>query len=196
MMLKRLHTLDKHLFLTTGFLSVIIGYAAAVLIIKYAKAIRKTLKTQNSDAKITIYAICFLVLILPSLLYISYSYRQLYDLEHRWKNSSGMLKYLKQNINIDDKVLTEHGAAVVLALYGIVPLPQNVITFDWIDYSGMSDDKAYLQALDDKYFDYIELDNDYDGKEDLKEGIKQKLDNDYSLVYKEGIYEIYKKNEN
>lgn len=190
--LKRLHTLDKHLFITNIFLSVITAYAVAHVINQYKKPFGLFLKKLYLKNN-TISFINQLIILLPALVYILFSYTQLIKLEHQWKNSSDVQKFLSQNVSKDDKVLTENGASITLALYGILPLPQNVVTFDWIDYSGLSGEKAYIQALDDKYFDYIELNDEDHLYDNLKNEIRQRLTGNYSLVYERDGFEVFKK---
>ena len=195
LILKRYATLDKHLYLTVIFLSVIIGYALAITYSKRKKILSYLSQKQIIANKIFITVFIYLILTTVTSVYIIVSYRQLLALEHEWINTTEVQKYLVQNVKTGDKVLTENGATIALALYNTTFPPKNIVTFDWIDYSGFQDNSGYFQALDDKFFDYIELDNQFEGKGELKDGIRERLNPNYSTVYKKDNIEVYQKNE-
>jgi hypothetical protein len=101
---------------------------------------------------------------------------------------------MKAKIKPGDKVLTEEGGVVVLALYDKIFPPKNIVTFDWIDYSGIKDNSGYIQAINDSYFNYIEIDIDeFDNGNVLKEEIMKSLKRGYSLDYKNNNYLVYEK---
>lgn len=195
LILKRLHTLDKHLLLTNIFLSVIVGYAITYFVVKYKRKFDKFLKKFKLKNN-AITALHYLVILVPAFFYIKFSYDQLNQLEHQWKDSTNVEQFLMQNVSQDDKILTQSGSAIVLALYDILPLPKNAVTLDWIDYSGLTNERAYIQALEDKYFDYIELNSEESLNDNLLTEIRQRLDGNYSLVYNKNGFEVFKKNEN
>jgi len=176
----RYATLDKHMYLTIIFLSIIAGYGSSLIILSKNKLVAITAKG---------------LLPLVAFLYLVNSYQVLYDHEHDWKNTASLQSYLRQNVKPGDKVLTEEGGAVIFALYDKVFPPVNIVTFDWIDYSGLKDNRGYLQAITDVYFDYIELDEEFVGNDSLKSEIRQNLSANYSLINKQDSFEIYEKNE-
>ena len=195
LILKRFATLDKHLFLTSIFLSIIIGYAISLTISKYSK-IHKVISHKYPYISKAILRFTTTVIVLMFIsFYLTFSYQQLTNFEHQWKNTNEIQLFLAQNVNEGNKVITENGAAVILSLYNFIFPPKDIVTFDWIDYSGFQDNQGYFQALDDRYFDFIELDNEFEGKDELKDGIRQRLGTNYSLVYNQNNFEIYKKNE-
>jgi hypothetical protein len=181
--LRRYATLDKHLFLTIIFLSVFAGYGISRSVLKVVKSKSALLKTATFSLGLLLF-----------LLYPVFSYSKLLALEKTWKNTTKIQNYLKQNVHPGDKILTENGAAVILALYDTVFPPGNIVTFDWIDYAGLQGNAGYFQALDDKYFDYIEMDNEFGSNDELKAGIRKRLEIGYKLVFDQDGFNIYEKN--
>ncbi|OGM13646.1 hypothetical protein A3A76_02900 [Candidatus Woesebacteria bacterium RIFCSPLOWO2_01_FULL_39_23] len=174
--LMRYPTLNKHIYLTIIFLSPIIGYTFAYLM--------------DSKNKIIAFVIRLSVLVL-AIIYLAILPKNLYRLEHDWINTANLKKFLSTNVQMGDKVLAETGADVVLSLYNKTYPPGNIFTLDWIEYSGMSDDTAYIQAIRDKYFDYIELDNKNEAKKELAMKILTEIDGRYKLIYEEGFFKVY-----
>jgi hypothetical protein len=193
--LHRYATLDKHLYLTVIFLATIIGYGLCSAFI-YKRTNIKIKKERFINPTIILKYAAKIAIISFGFIYIINSYQFLLTLEHEWKNSLSLQTFLSQRVKPGDKVLTENGAAVILALYDTIFPPKDIITFDWIDYAGLTDNTGYTQALADKYFDYIELDNQFEGKDELKNSIKTKLISPYILAFKNDDFEIYEKKKN
>ena len=124
------------------------------------------------------------------------SQKTLIRLQKQWLDSTSLQEFLRYNVKPGNKILTENGGAVILALYDITFPPENITTFDWIDYSNLNDESGYIQAVKDKYFDYIELNNQYPGKESLRENIRKEMIGNYLLVYKKDDFEVYRLNNN
>jgi 4-amino-4-deoxy-L-arabinose transferase-like glycosyltransferase len=179
--IKRYLTLDKHMYLSVIFMSVIIGYGISLLILKRIRT--KITKLLINTA-----------LIFASLLFVIDSNFELNKHQQGWENTKSLGQFISSKVNNGDKILTEDGASVILSLYENIFPPGNIITFDWIDYSGFTDDRGYSRALKDVYFDYIEIDNEFEGKDKLKNMIRQSLAVNYSLIYKTGVFEVYEKN--
>lgn len=167
----RLATLDKHSFLFIIFMSVIIGHGISVLL--YQKYLQLA-------------GTC--VLIAAALFYMRAEARYLDELEHGWINADAMLAVLAEHTRLGNKVLSEQGASTILYLYNKIP-PENVTTFDWMEYQGMTGEDAYLQAVRDGYFDFIELDGQFNPN--LAAKIQPELEGKYSRVYFETPFEIY-----
>jgi 4-amino-4-deoxy-L-arabinose transferase-like glycosyltransferase len=177
--LMRLATLDKHMYLSIIFLSIIVGYGIS-LILKTNKGLFRYIISASLLAWGSLYSIA--------------SYQFLYQMEHSWNNSSEIEKFLLQKVKLGDRILTENGGSVVLALYDKIFPPGNIVTFDWIDYSGLTGNNGYLQAVNDSYFDYIELEADTDEERgSLKSDIKQNMTGNYTLSLKLGDSEIYER---
>lgn len=177
--LRRYATLDKHMYLSIIFFSVIIGYGISLIIHQSTKIKKLLVKT---------------ALIVTSLLFVIDSCFMVNEHQQEWKNTKSLGQFISGKVKKGDKILTEDGAAVILSLYENIFPPGNIITFSWIDYSGFTGDQGYFQALKDVYFDYIEIDNEFEGKNELKQEIKQSIAVNYSLIYRTGSFEVYEKN--
>jgi len=175
LVLNRVPTLDKHLYLSVAFLSVGIGYSLAWL-------------ARNLLPK------PIAVLVLPLLIFIYFlsSRPAVSAFEHNWPNTSRLTEYLHGKVNPADRILTETGSAVVLALYDRIYPPTHTVTFDWIDYSGMQGVPGYAKAVQDKYFDYIELDNLHTDSA-ISTAIHFNMIANYSLIYSLDGFDIYAK---
>jgi 4-amino-4-deoxy-L-arabinose transferase-like glycosyltransferase len=176
LILNRYQTLNKHLYLTILFLSVIAGYGFSILITHKSQIVRHLSE---------------LVLVLTAVLFIFDSIYTVSQLQSAWTNTTDLQKFLSKTVRPKEKVLTENGGATILALYPITFPPKNVTTFDWINYSNLSGDEGYLQAIADVYFDYIELDGQFEGKSGLREKIKDEMANNYHLIYNVNNFEVY-----
>ena len=175
---RREQTLFKHLYLETVFLSVIAGYGIAYLY-----------SFKNIYFK-------YLITTLFGAIFINYYFNSrliLYELQNSWDNTKKLQEYLVRNVKTNDKILTENGGAVILSLYDITFPPKNIVTFDWIDYSNLQDENGYIQAVNDVYFDFIELDGQFSDEDSLDGLIKDQMKNNYQLVYRKDNFDVYKK---
>jgi|WetSurMetagenome_2_1015567.scaffolds.fasta_scaffold00374_28 4-amino-4-deoxy-L-arabinose transferase-like glycosyltransferase len=179
--INRSQTFNKHLYLTVIFSSVIVGYGLSLLILNGNKFIRYTTITLS---------------LVVSLFFLNDSRALSYSLQTEWKDTTRLNQYLKQTIKSGDKILTENGGAVILALHDIIFAPKNITTFDWIDYSKLTGDRGYAQAVDDLYFDYIELDGQAAARGYLETLIRDHMESNYALVYRQDNFEIYKLKKN
>lgn len=180
-LLTRFATLDKHLYLVVAFLAVIVGYGIGHVLTSKDRIIGLT---------------TLVALPIISAVYILASLNGVASLEHQWKNTYETQDFLRARIEPGDKVLTEDGATIALALYDIIFPPKSIVTFDWINYSGLETDEGYIRAVREGYFDFIELDGEFEGKDKLREDIKKNMENNYHLVHKLGTFEIYERNQN
>ena len=173
--LNRVPTLDKHLYLTVAFLAVIIGYAISWLL---SRTRIRTLK----------------YLVLPAIMigYFTVSYPVANRIAHSWPDTAAVTRYLENRIQPEDHLLTESGSAIVLGLYDRLYPPTQVVTFDWIDYSGFTNDEGYVRAVQDQYFDYIQLDSQHDNSR-LRDLIHYHLAARYALVHQIGDFQVYAK---
>lgn len=180
MALLRYATLDKHLYLTILFLSVIVGYGTSLAI-----------SSHNRISKVLIKVGIPIVL----AWYLLNAQHILYIREHDWDDNIDTQNYLRENAQLGDKVLTQGGGAIILALYDKIFPPKNIVTFDWIDYSGLVGERGYAQAVTDGYFDFIELNSGVNDTIPLTKIIKDNLSETYYLAYKNNASEIYEKHE-
>jgi hypothetical protein len=175
LILNRVPTLNKHLYLTVVFLAVPIGYAVSWFSRRY-------LRHPLVGIIIPVMLLVFALISLP----------ELNRLEHGWLNTKAIEQYLTQRITPDHRILTENGSALVLALYDKVNPPTHMATFDWIDYSGFKGKEGYTRSVQDQYYDFIELDGQHEDNE-LYSLIHYQLTAKYSLVYDQKPFRIYAK---
>ncbi|MCL5432697.1 MAG: hypothetical protein M1524_01090 [Patescibacteria group bacterium] len=176
--LLRYATLDKHLYLSVIFLSVIAGYGVSKAIFYKDRTVR--LLTE-------------VLLPIVVIMYIVTSYRIVIKHQSEWSNTMLLQSYLNQKVHPGDKVLTEEGGVVILALYDKIFPPTNIVTFDWINYSGLQDDPGYLRAVNDQYFDYIEIGKEQDEDSPRRNKIRNAMAENYSVVYKKDNFEVYER---
>lgn len=179
--LNRSAALNKHIYLSVIFLSPLVGYGVAQMVHYKYKAVK---------------IITFVLLPILSVIYILNSMLIVGGLEHEWESTYQLEDFFVRNIKPENKILTEAGASVILALYDKIFPPTNVVTFDWINYSGLTDDRGYMLAVNDRYFDFIELEEDPESRSELKQNIRKDLQGGYSLVYRQGRFEVFAKNGN
>ncbi|MFA6250132.1 MAG: glycosyltransferase family 39 protein [Candidatus Shapirobacteria bacterium] len=175
----RLATLDKHLFFTFCFLSVAIGIGISSLL-----ASLKSQILRYSAISLFIYLGFF---------FFKNEFAQKSIFERQWLNASPMLAKLAEVVQNGDKVLTEGGATTIWSLYP-VNSPFNITTFDWFEYQNLTGDYAYLQAIKDGYFDYIELDGQAEWRKSLTDQIFTVINQNYQKIYTDNNFSIYERN--
>jgi hypothetical protein len=177
--LKGEYTMEKHVFLLVVTNGLVAGLGISNLIFLYQNRVwRKFLGIITATTL---------------LIFCVFSYVQADRYNHSWENAEGMLNYLSQNVKTGDKVLVEVGAAGILATYNN-NLPTNTTTFDWFEYRGLQGQNAYLTAVREKYFDYIQLEDYRDSVHaDLRKLIKENLIDNYQLVYSENNFNVYRR---
>lgn len=180
--LKGEYTMEKHLFLTAVAFSIIIGNGLASLLVKFTNPVSK--------------ATAFSILIIILGFYAQLSYNQAQRFNVMWDNNNQMLAALNNVVKNNDKVLTEVGAGAILATYD-KNYPTNTITFDWLEYNGLKGDDAYAKAVNDGYFNYIELERETRPEDNshsrLHNLIKKNLADTYQPIYNQDGYVIYKR---
>src|SRR4030043_727220 len=97
--LNREQTLNKHLYLTVIFLSVIASYGLSIML----------LSANKLTGIITALTLTFI-----GFFYIVNSQRTLNELQMQWNNTKDLQVFLRQNVKTGDKILTENGGAVIL----------------------------------------------------------------------------------
>lgn len=113
-----------------------------------------------------------------------------------WRNASNLLSHIPSLIKMDDLILSEEGPPVMLALYDINH-PVNITTFDWFVYEGMQGKEAYVAAVDDGYFDLIQLADERFAKSSdqrsLHAAIANNIDEVYKPVFDDGDFTVYRR---
>lgn len=119
------------------------------------------------------------------------SYRRVLNFQASWPNSTQAMQFLKSRVTPSDRILAQEGSATVLLYDKIIPGQVNTLfSFDYKDLSG---EEAYLEALRDRYFDYIQLDRFSENTKAEADKIRLSLDNNYRLIYHKDQFEIYQR---
>lgn len=160
----------QHSFLSLIFVLPIVGAFLTFIIKKYAKV---------GIAVSLILVIFNLVNSIPKV----------YALGSFWPNTKGATDLIQEKVSRDDRILAESGDVVTLALYDKVP-PENVygpFVFSYKDQDGLS---AYLLAISDGYFNFIQLDEGSFSPESISE-MKRVIGERYSLIFVDGKLRIF-----
>lgn len=178
----RLSTLDKHIFLTIAFLSIMAGLGIGNLISRI---------TQKAIQKISL-----VILTLSLIIFWSISYKDAQKFNDQWENSTGIMNFLSKTTNNRDIVLTELGPPAILSVYDKDP-PTNVVTFDWFQYRKLTGSEAYINAVKDGYFNLIELEDENKSKnstyQKVHQIVKENLSDNYQLIYSENGYQVFQR---
>ncbi len=113
-------------------------------------------------------------------------------IEREWPNVDGVMAEIAKEAQLNDKILTETGPAIILAAYDKTS-PLNISTLDYFEYGKFKKDEAYLQAIRDGYFDLIEVNGRTEVKRDLVKKIRAELGDKYTLSYTNKPFEIYER---
>lgn len=118
-----------------------------------------------------------------------YSLPQVRQAESFWPNSSQAVAMLEKKISPTDKILAEGGDIVILGLEGKVE-PEQVEGPFTFSYQGKEGLGAYVEALDDGYFELVQIEGTYFSSEDITT-IEETLAGKYKKVYDDGKQRIY-----
>lgn len=179
---KRILTFDKHIFLSIPFLAMVIGIGFTSIIYSIQ------IKHIRAFAKGMILGIVILFWLISAQFIINYN--------NKWPNVAQGLEYLRQNTKPGERILTEVGPAVTLTLYE-KNYPMNVSTFDFLSYDSESGAEAFKQAINDGFFDVIQL-YESDDKEilfaQIHQVVEESMKDKYSLVYENNGFKVYRRN--
>lgn len=184
----RVPTLDKHAYLSAVFIAITSGLGISSIIYRF-----KEYNYSNIfSAKIFTYTV---VITLTIFFWVtSYSDAKAYN--SAWRDNTKVLSALNKEVTRGSKILTELGAATLLSTHHSNH-PTNVSTFDWLEYRNMSGEEAYANAVNDGYFDYLVLEDQYQPKsgvnKKLHDTITKNIDNQYYTTYEGDGYLIYKR---
>lgn len=110
-------------------------------------------------------------------------------LESFWPNTDMALDHLKNKVRFGDKILAESGDVVTLAFYDLRVEMIGPFVFS---YKEKEDKKAYIEAVEDGYFNFIELDGTSFDLE-VRKAIEGVIDRNYSLIYSENKIRIWQR---
>jgi hypothetical protein len=168
-------------------------------------------RNDNSSHQHSVYSLIFLLPLAASLLVflvqkikiigtvvvifilffnLIYSYRQVIDLETFWPNSEKAVSLLNEKITPDDIILAEGGDSILI---GLKDFPRdNLIAAFVFNYQDKEGEEAYLKAVEDKYFSFIELENVYFTTE-LTKKIENSLEGRYEKILDDGRIRVYER---
>jgi hypothetical protein len=179
---QRRFTLDKHVYLAIVFVAIIGGIGIAELI-------------KKAHFRIVKIALCF-ILVISLTFYWIIGYRDAQKYNQMWEDATEMLQKLPNYIHSGNNVLVEAGASAILANYE-GNIPTNTTTFDWLEYRKLQGEKAYISAMQDGYFDVVELDGEHSPKDPVNTKmhnlLKELVNLNYILVYSKNDFQIYQK---
>jgi len=179
---RAVETMDKHVFVTVVFVSMITGIGLSNLLTKF------------SNTYVVSILVGLTILGFSLFGYKSYALAQQYN--DSWLNITKAQNYLKGHVKTSDTILSESGEPMILALYD-VNFPANTTTFNWFEYRGQSGDTAYGKAVKDGHFTWIEIMHDSfqntENKTAIRDVIKTGLDENYTLSYTDETVEIYRR---
>ncbi len=111
------------------------------------------------------------------------------ELEGFWPNTTKAIEILKSKVDQEDKILAEAGDVITLALYDRLK-PENITGPFVFSYQNQEELAAYLQAINNGYFNFVELDGTSFLQEQIEE-IKKSLGEKYSLIFDDGKIRIW-----
>lgn len=133
-----------------------------------------------------------LITILVILFNLNSSLPQVWRLETSWPNTTKMIEVLKNKVSTKDRILAEADDVVTLALENQLS-SENIsgpFVFSYQDLEGL---EAYLQALSDGYFKFVELDGTNFSQDTILE-IEKKLSKKYFLIFDDGKIKLWQLN--
>jgi len=115
-------------------------------------------------------------------------------LETFWPNTNEAVKFLRSDVVPGDQVLAESEDSIALGLSNKLPQENIEGPFDFT-YRNLKGVDAYQSAVNDGYFNYIELDKTFFSSDEYL-AIESVIEKNYSLVFDDGSIRILKiKNE-
>ncbi len=176
-------TMEKHIFLTVSAMAAVSGIGIAYL-----------LEDANTYFSRRVAAALF---VLWLIYYAWLGFGRLSYYNDQWPNATGVSRYISQHVSYGDKILTETGSPIILAVYDKNP-PINTTTFDSFVYRKKEGAEAYRNAVADGYFKYIELLDQTDDEGDVDFGsiqgiVKSGMKKNYELIYKDNYSLLYKR---
>lgn len=123
-----------------------------------------------------------IILVLALITYVLFSVNNTQKYNSLWPDHRSAQKFLSQNLDENDILLTEERSSLLTKA--------RVTTFE-------SDENTYLEALEDGYFSFVELNLGYSNKtqsyKELEEKILKKIEGNYFPIYQDTYYTIYQR---
>ena len=103
---------------------------------------------------------------------------------------------MENTVKENDLVLAENGPEVILATYD-KNFPLNTTTFDYFLYRNGQDLASYGKAVNDGYFNLIQLKNNEgdvaERERSISSQIKEVINKNYKLSYSDEDFSVYKR---
>ena len=180
----RIISFDRHVYLPVVFLSILSGVGMTELI--------SVVKSKYLESFVKL---CFMF----TVLFLGWYYYTFYLHESAprpWYDTENLSTFLYHKVQNGDKVLSEIGPHVALDLYDVND-PTYTYTFDWLEYKNLKGYEAYESAMDDKFFDIIQINGNlherYKTHKYIAQIVYSKLNENYSLVYREKEFYVYER---
>lgn len=114
---------------------------------------------------------------------------QVQEAEGFWPNVTDASRAMKENMSPSDRVLAESGDSIYLELKDNIPSEQLTGPFVF-SYAGKDGLPAYVEAIKNGYFQFVQLDGTFFSEDDLKV-IEQSLQGNYRKTYERGSLKVY-----
>lgn len=108
-----------------------------------------------------------------------------------WPNTNKAAEFLLARISPSSRLLIESEDPVTLALWDKLPDENINGPFDF-SYQGFEGGLAYLYAVREGYFEFIELDGTFFSK-DIKGAIEGVIDQRYTLIFDDGSVKVWQR---
>lgn len=133
------------------------------------------------------------VVVIVTLIGVNYATARgvLADIESAWPNSSGSIAYLRSRVTRADRLLAEGDDIYALGLFGQVT-PEHITGPFVFTYGVHEGTEAYIAALTDKHFRFVELEGIYFSESDILK-IETQLSINYALVWDDDTIQIYER---
>jgi 4-amino-4-deoxy-L-arabinose transferase-like glycosyltransferase len=133
-----------------------------------------------------------MLLAMALLIQIFYTVPQVKSAESFWPNITEPVAVLKKDLKPSDRILAEADDSLFLEVRDRIPQDQvsGPFYFSYQDKEGI---EAYLDALNNGYFQYVQLEGTYFSKEDIN-AIKGVLQQNFRKIFDNGYTQIYKLN--
>lgn len=163
-------SVQQHTFLSLIFALPIVGAGLAALLQKQKKL-----------------GSMFIIVALGFQVFITVG--QVQEAESFWPNVTEATTEIRSNIEPSDRVLAESGDSVYLELQYNIPYEQLSGPFTFT-YAGEEGLPAYIAAIENGYFHFVQLDGTYFPQED-RQAIERALQDKYRETYDNGSIKVY-----
>lgn len=112
------------------------------------------------------------------------------ELGNFWPNTDKAATVLRENVKSEHKLLAESGDAIYLPLYNQLP-SDNFFGPYVFSYNEQEGQEAYISAIIDGYFDFIEFDKSSFSEEDHL-AFASVIENRYTAIFDDGTVKVWR----